>query len=99
MILMKNVLELLRRIPQGKITTYKELSLIAGMHPRAVAMILKYNDDPIKYPCYKVVHANGEVGGYTAPGGVRTKIDKLKSDGIIIRKNKVVDLEKHLFRF
>jgi len=54
----QEVLEYLQTIPKGKVTTYKNIAKIFGIHPRAVAMYMKYNEFPDKYPCYKVVAYN-----------------------------------------
>ena len=47
----KQILEYLQSIPKGKVTTYKNIALKFWVHPRKVAMIMKHNKDPIKYPC------------------------------------------------
>ncbi|MDP4007468.1 MAG: MGMT family protein, partial [bacterium] len=44
---------------------------------------------PKEYPCYKVVAFNGELTGYSAPGGLATKRKLLKKDGIQIEKGRV----------
>lgn len=83
------ILETLRDIPKGKVMTYKTLADRCGVHPRKVAMTMKYNKDPETYPCYKVISHSGEVGGYSAAEGQVTKIEKLKADGIPVRLMKV----------
>lgn len=92
------VLELLTKIPNGKVTTYAELARKAGLHPRKVAHVLKNNKTPDKFPCYKVVMSNSVIGGYSASGGMREKIRRLQADGIEVKNGKV-DLKKHLWRF
>ena len=87
------LLQFLRKIPKGKVVTYKSLGKKFEMHPRAVAKALSKNIQPNRYPCYKVVGSNGELGGYSGKGGVRTKRVLLKADGIEIKKGKV-DLKK-----
>lgn len=90
---------LLTRIPQGKITTYNRLARAMRM-PKAcryVGYLLKSNPEPEKFPCYKVVKSDGGVGGYSGEGGVKEKIRRLRSDGIIIKKRKVVFLRECIF--
>jgi len=87
----------LRKIPKGKVTTYKILAEKLGVHQRAVAGMLKRND-PKAAPCYKVVASDGKVGGYSGPGGVKKKIKLLRADGVEIEKGKI-DLKKFLFEF
>ena len=51
----QEILEELQKIPKGKVMTYKTLALKFGVHPRKVAMTMKYNKYPDIYPCYKVI--------------------------------------------
>lgn len=62
----QTILDALREIPKGKVMTYKSLAEKCGVHPRTVASVMKYNTNPELYPCYKIVRANGELGGYSA---------------------------------
>ena len=43
-----------------------------------------------------MVKSNGEVGGYVK--GTEKKIELLRSEGIPIKDNKVIDFEKYFFR-
>lgn len=85
----QDVLEYLRTIPEGKVTTYKNIWQKFGMHPRAIASIMKHNIQPDVYPCYKVVSASRELSWYSAYEWVSTKVEKLKNDGVIIENNKI----------
>jgi len=90
---------LLRKIPQGKITTYGLLAEALGVPGggRYVGLLLKTNPEPEKYPCYKVIKTNGEIGGYS--GGVKEKIRLLNADNVIIKKRKAVDFKRKIFKF
>jgi len=89
-------IKLLKRIPKGKITTYKELARATGTRPRAIGAVMHSNELPVKFPCYKVVMSDGHVGGYG--GGVKKKIKLLKKDGIIVKNGKI-DLDRFMFKF
>jgi len=93
----EEIRRILRSIPRGKVTTYKELSLALGWEKgwRKVARMLSANPEPINVPCHRVVCSDGKVGGYKL--GVRKKIELLKSEGVEIRNGKV-NLKKHLLR-
>ena len=80
---------LLKKIPKGKVATYKELAQVCGTSPRAIGSIMGSNTDPINYPCYKVVAVSGKLGGYSAPGGCKKKAELLRADGVEIREGKV----------
>lgn len=90
------VLLLLKRIPKGKVTTYGALAKAARTSPRAVGAIMRSNREPEKFPCYKVVHSDGVVGGYSGPGGRKEKARRLMTDGVIV-KNGRVELRRCLF--
>ena len=96
----ERVYDLLRTVPLGKVTTYKELALAVHTKAyRAVGNAMRCNKDPVAIPCYKVVCSDGFVGNYSGPGGMNKKIMLLKNDGIIVEKNMIRDLERYLYRF
>ncbi len=95
--LYKSVYELVKQVPFGKVTTYKLIADALGdkIAARSVRFILNKNEDLDTIPCYKVIRSNGSLGGYKL--GVEEKIKKLTQNGIIIKNNKVANLEKYLF--
>jgi O-6-methylguanine DNA methyltransferase len=76
------VREVVRKIPKGKVLTYKEVAKKAGSEKavRAVGNILSKNFDP-KIPCHRVIRSDGGIGGYNR--GVKNKISILKKEGAI----------------
>ena len=92
------IYSLLKRIPKGKVTTYGELAKATKLHSRTVGMLMKKNERPDEFPCYKVVKSDGSIGGYSGKGGIITKIKLLEKDGISVKKGKI-DLKNCLFRF
>ncbi len=84
----KRVLSLTKKIPKGKVTTYKAIAEKLKIHPRAVARALAKNPHPIRIPCHRVIHADGKIGGYT-PKGQREKIRLLKKEEIRIKKGRI----------
>lgn len=92
---------LCKRIPAGKVTTYKEIARALDTTAyRAVGQVLKCNTDPIGIPCFKVVKSDGSLGGYNGrtQENVARKIVKLQQEGIEII-NGQVDLQKYCFSF
>ena len=83
---MHRAILLLKKIPKGRVATYKEMARVCKSSPRAIGRIMAGNDHPKEYPCYKVVASNGKLTGYSAPGGLITKAKLLKKDGIEIKK-------------
>ena len=94
----EKVLGLTKKIPKGKVTTYKLIAEKLKTHAyRAVGTALHNNKKPIIIPCHRVVNSSGFVGGYA--NGIEQKIKLLKKEGINIKNKKIEDFEKVLFRF
>ncbi|MCH8219534.1 MAG: MGMT family protein [Planctomycetes bacterium] len=62
-------------LPYGMTTTYRVLALRAGRPDaaRAVGTIMARNPLPLLVPCHRVVRSDGQLGGFSAPGGPDTK--------------------------
>ena len=82
---------LLQLIPQGYVTTYRELSSILGISPRYVGKLLSLNKSPIVIPCHRVVRSNGDVGGYTISEkiDIEFKIKLLILEGVKVKGNRI----------
>ena len=61
----QKVYEVVKKIPKGKVLTYKEVAVLSGSPKasRAVGNILNKNYDP-NIPCHRVVGSDGNIGGY-----------------------------------
>ncbi|MFA5933732.1 MAG: MGMT family protein [Candidatus Paceibacterota bacterium] len=81
----EKVLSIVKKIPKGKVLTYKQVAEKTGSvnASRAVGSILKKNYNP-DIPCHRVIRSNGVAGEYNR--GRSEKIRKLKSEGIIFPK-------------
>jgi methylated-DNA-[protein]-cysteine S-methyltransferase len=64
-----------RAVPPGSTTTYGAIAAEMGgpTVSRAVGRALGDNPFPIVVPCHRVTGAAGAIGGFSAPGGARTK--------------------------
>jgi methylated-DNA-[protein]-cysteine S-methyltransferase len=71
-----------RSIPPGQTTSYGALAARLGAPgaARAVGQALGRNPFPIVVPCHRVLGANGKVGGFSAVGGVVTKLRLLSAE-------------------
>jgi methylated-DNA-[protein]-cysteine S-methyltransferase len=72
----RRVYDVARSIPAGSTWTYGEVAERLGDRSlaRDVAQALGQNPFPIIVPCHRVMAAGGKTGGFSAPGGVRTKL-------------------------
>jgi len=76
------------KIPKGQTITYKELAKKIGRPKavRAVANAVGANPMAPVIPCHRVVRNDGSLGGYSGKGGVKTKLQLLKQEGVKLGK-------------
>ncbi|MBP0573471.1 methylated-DNA--[protein]-cysteine S-methyltransferase, partial [Mycobacterium tuberculosis] len=74
----------LRAVGRGETTTYGDLAARAGQPgaARAVGVAMARNRWPIVVPCHRVLASDGSLGGFSAPGGVKTKRRLLRLEGV-----------------
>ena len=89
--------DLVRQIPNGRLSTYGAVARALGdiIASRTVGRMMNQNPDPEDMPCYKIVHSDGRLGGFGR--GIDDKIRRLKEDNIFVKDGKIVDFEKVLF--
>lgn len=95
----QKVWNLCKKIPKGRVTTYKEIGRALGGKGqvyRAVGAALNKTPYSPKVPCHRVVKSTGHVGGFAR--GVKKKVAMLKSEGIIVKGSRI-DLTSYLFKF
>jgi methylated-DNA-[protein]-cysteine S-methyltransferase len=80
----RRVYEVARTIPPGGTLSYGEIAARLGEPgaARDVGVALGRNRFAIVVPCHRVVAANGKLGGFSARGGVRTKLRLLSIEGV-----------------
>lgn len=105
----KKVLEIVVKIPRGKLMTYTQVACLAGSPNgyRAVGTILNRSfrkrewqlplEDFEPIPCHRVICNNGRLGGYAK--GPKEKERILNEEGHVVDKGKIklpdlVDLSK-----
>ena len=77
------VYEIARAIPPGETLTYGDIAVKLGdkLLARDVGQALGKNPWPIVVPCHRVTAAGGKPGGFSARGGVNTKLKLLGIEG------------------
>lgn len=89
---------LLRTIPEGKVTTYREMARALGTRAwRTVGTAMAKNDDLIRTPCHRVVRSDGTIGDYAL--GADRKAALLNGEGVAVSNGQVRDLDRYFFRF
>jgi methylated-DNA-[protein]-cysteine S-methyltransferase len=78
----KSVWRAMQAIPAGSTRTYGDLAADLRSAPRAVGQACGRNPLPIVIPCHRVLGSNGAIGGYSGEGGLDTKRDLLRLEGV-----------------
>jgi methylated-DNA-[protein]-cysteine S-methyltransferase len=79
----RRVYDVARTVPPGATITYGEIAKRLGEpgQARAVGQALGRNPFAIVVPCHRVVAADGQPGGFSAGGGIPTKLRLLAIEG------------------
>ena len=93
----RRVYEVARAIAPGTTLSYGDIAARLGApgEARAVGHALGRNPFAIVVPCHRVVAAGGKVGGFSANGGVATKlrllsIERAPADGALPLFDRIV---------
>lgn len=70
----------MRAIPYGATREYGEIAKELDAMPQAVGSACGNNSIGVIIPCHRVVAADG-LGGFSAPGGIETKVALLRHEG------------------
>jgi methylated-DNA-[protein]-cysteine S-methyltransferase len=87
--------QLMNAIPFGETRSYGELAraataaakaqgLDAATVAQAVGQACGRNPIPIIQPCHRVLASGGKLGGFSAPGGIETKLALLRHEGAVL---------------
>ena len=89
---------LLKQIPEGKVTTYREMARALNSRAwRAVGSAMAKNKNLINVPCHRVVRSDGSIGQYAL--GADKKAALLSDEGVDVANGRVKDLGRYLHRF
>ena len=101
----EKVYEVCKKVPKGKVTTYKALAEKLGSKAyRAVGTAMNRNPYGIlncngknMVPCHRVVGSSGDLVGFAH--GLKKKAELLRKEGIEVKNNKIQDFDKVLYKF
>lgn len=90
--------DLVRQIPEGKISSYGAIAEALGdkIASRSVGRMMNQNPNADTMPCFRIVYSDGKLGGFGL--GVDDKIRRLNEDNILVDKGKIVDFNNLLFK-
>ncbi len=80
----RRIYEVARTIAPGKTLSYGEIAARLGdkQLAREVGQAMARNPFSIVVPCHRVLGADGKLGGFSARGGVETKLRMLSIEGV-----------------
>lgn len=82
--LQRAVWDAMLAIPFGRYRTYGEVAAEVGAPARAVGGACGANPIPVIIPCHRILAAGGKLGGFSARGGVETKVWLLRHEGALL---------------
>ena len=80
----QKILEGLLEIPKWKVSTYKNFSDKFWVHSRRIASVMKMNNHPDIYPCFKIISHSWKISWYSWPEWSNSKFSMLEADWIKI---------------
>ena len=93
------VYKVVRQIPEGKVTSYGAIANYLGVKKSARlvgwAMNASHRDNSI--PAHRVVNRVGLLTGKHHFGGTKIMQQLLENEGILIKENKILNLELHFW--
>ena len=96
----EKVYEIVKQVPKGKVVTYGQVACAMGS-PRAARQVgwaLHVNPEPGRIPCHRVVNRFGRMAPTFAFGGEEVQAQLLRDEGVEVREDHTVDLEKYIYR-
>ena len=102
----EKIWQLCKKVPKGKVTTYKLLAEAAGTKAyRAVGNAMNKNPNGLivcgygknMVPCHRVIGSNGDLVGFAH--GLKKKAELLRKEGIVINNCRIINFENVLYRF
>lgn len=95
----ERVYEVVRQIPEGKVTSYGAIAKVLGSAQSARmvgwAMNASHNQDDI--PAHRVVNRKGLLTGKHHFDGTNLMQQLLENEGIKISNNQIIDFETHFW--
>lgn len=97
MALFEEVYQLIRNIPEGKVTTYGAIArALSTKDARKIGWALHNNPDRTN-PCHRVVNKKGGLAPSYAFGGLNEQKNSLLIEGVTFSDDSHVNLKKHLW--
>jgi len=96
----KEIYETCKKIPHGKVATYGQIAILSGRPrcARQVGWALHSSPEEENIPCHRVVNRFGGLCKCFGFGGAEMQKQLLEAEGIEVREDGTVDLDKYLWK-
>ena len=95
----ERVYEIVRQIPEGKVTSYDAIAkaLGAARSARMVGWAMNASHNLEDVPAHRVVNRIGMLSGKHHFEGTNLMQQLLENEGILVVNNQIIDFEKHFW--
>lgn len=96
----ERVYELVAQIPEGAVTTYGLVAMMAGrpLASRQVGTAMRFAPEERNLPCHRVVNRSGALAPEHAFGGKMCQRKLLEEEGVTFLADGRIDLARHLWQ-
>ena len=95
----KRAIEIIKRIPVGKVVTYGQVAAFAGNNrgARQISRILHSSSNKYELPWHRVINSQGKIS--MKPGdGLEMQKSLLEAEGVAFDKNDKIDFSRFLWK-
>jgi methylated-DNA-protein-cysteine methyltransferase-like protein len=93
--LFKNILDIVKQIPEGKVATYGQIATMVGMqNPRLVGFALATLKEGTDIPWFRVINSKGEISFPEQSDGFKIQYSLLQNEGIIFSTKNRINLKQ-----
>ena len=94
--LFRNILDIVKQIPKGKVATYGQIAFIAGtQNPRLVGYALASLKEGTDIPWFRVINSKGKISFPEQNDGFKIQYSLLQNEGIIFDANNGINLKQY----
>ena len=94
--LFKNILQIIKQIPYGKVATYGQIATLAGtQNPRLVGFALAGQKEDTDVPWFRVINSKGKISFPEGSEGFKIQYSILSNEGITFDSKNRIDLNKY----
>lgn len=94
------IYDIVSQIPVGKVATYGQIAVLAGMPKgaRVVGWAMRAVPENWVLPCHRVVNKIGNMAPEYAFGGHEVQRSLLKAEGVTFNINGLINMEENLWK-